>query len=105
MLAYSGEEDMNTNNMTSAIISNIWQNFQNKDSSLKVMLFYNEDGAVAVTKIDVLLLCCLGEENTDVGQLKLKTLKIASYLTPPITSVLENLQKEELLQQKKTQRN
>ena len=41
MLAYAGE-DMNSNNMVSAIVSNIWQSFQNKDNSLRVMLYFCE---------------------------------------------------------------
>ena len=41
MLAYSGE-DMNTNQMCSAIVANVWSSFENVDHSLEVMLFFFE---------------------------------------------------------------
>ena len=64
-------------NVIGALVSNIWESYDKLEaighrSNLRFMMFENQSGKVAITRISNFLLCLCGNETVEFGLLKKK---------------------------------
>ncbi len=79
MLAFAGE-DINSNQMVSAIVANLWTSFESKESGLECLLFDFEKGRVVACRTSQFVLCLYGGLDCPFGMLKSKAMALAEYL-------------------------
>lgn len=93
LLALAG--DSKVEKIISALVANIWKSYESAESyafggqNLQFMMFECEQGQVAVSKINSMLVCMVAENNVQLGLLRGKMMSLLHQLQP-LKDVLPN---------------
>eukprot|EP01089_Gocevia_fonbrunei_P006152 TRINITY_DN1670_c0_g1_i2.p1 TRINITY_DN1670_c0_g1~~TRINITY_DN1670_c0_g1_i2.p1 ORF type:complete len:120 (-),score=29.15 TRINITY_DN1670_c0_g1_i2:37-396(-) len=88
MLAATGIDNEERQQIIAAIVSNIWKSYQKEhQSELEFMMIDNEQGKVVATRVSKLILVIYGDDDSQYGMLKAKAQLLRDYLEKPLSEV------------------
>ena len=71
----------------SAIVSNLWQNFEKCDSTLGCLLLECEHGRLAIKAVGSFIIACCSDTTVPFGMLKAKVLALHAFLLPALSQI------------------
>ncbi|KAI9203638.1 uncharacterized protein BJ171DRAFT_509153 [Polychytrium aggregatum] len=96
LLAFAGGDDRFAK-IIAAVVTNIWSTYQKNTcveaesasapGQLQTLLLECEEGRVALTRVDKLLLCLVGSNETEFGILRMKANALRSHMEEPLSQI------------------